>query len=395
MKGIKLISAIILFFVFMQESRSQNRIDNNDLITVSVTNNYSHKRELVLQDFMDVEYIALETNDDFVNQGVVLDIGKEFVLVKNSNRINDGNIFLYDRTGKAIRKINCKGQGSEEYISLYGTTLDEENREMFVNDILGKKIIVYDFYGNFKRSFKKRNEESSGFYKDIFNYDQNHLICYEENHRDIPFVIISKQDGHIVQEIKIPFKDKKFLGQIKKEGSNSQALVSVGPGPYYSLLPFNDDWILSELSSDTIFSLSPDNCLHPFIARTPSIQSMDPDVYLIVRMLTDHYYFMETIKNVYNWSTQNGFPKTYFMYDTNEQSFSEYTLYNGDFTTKKEIFLSIVKLVNKEIQSCYTLQAYQLVESYHARELKGKLKEIASTLNEESNPIIMLVKSKK
>ena len=31
---------------------------------------------------MDVEYIALETNDDFINQGIVLDVGKEFILVK-------------------------------------------------------------------------------------------------------------------------------------------------------------------------------------------------------------------------------------------------------------------------------------------------------------------------
>ena len=72
----------------------------------------------------------------------VLDIGNEFVLVKNSNRINDGNIFVYDRTGKAIRKINRKGQSGEEYISLDTVTLDEENKEMFVNDILGKKRCV-------------------------------------------------------------------------------------------------------------------------------------------------------------------------------------------------------------------------------------------------------------
>lgn len=43
--------------------------------------------------------------------------------------------------GKPCRKINRKGQSGEEYISLYTVTLDEENKEMFVNDILGKKIV--------------------------------------------------------------------------------------------------------------------------------------------------------------------------------------------------------------------------------------------------------------
>ena len=78
-------------------------------ITVDVTKGSYSKKELVLQDFMDVEYIPLETNDEFVNQGFVQAVGKEFILVKNYK--DDGDIFVYDRTGKAIRKINRKGQG--------------------------------------------------------------------------------------------------------------------------------------------------------------------------------------------------------------------------------------------------------------------------------------------
>ena len=104
---------------------------------------------------------------------------------------------------------------------------------------------------------------------------------------------------------------------------------------------------------------------------------------------------METIKNVYNWNTQDGFPKTYFMYDTKEKSFSGYTVYNGDFTTKKEIYMSATKPVNHEIESWYPLEAYKLVESYKKGELKGKLKEIAAKLDEDSNPVIMLIKHKK
>ena len=52
------------------------------------------KKELILQDFMDVEYIALETNKEFLNQGFVQDIGKKTILVRN--RIADGDIFVYD-----------------------------------------------------------------------------------------------------------------------------------------------------------------------------------------------------------------------------------------------------------------------------------------------------------
>lgn len=393
MKRINVALAIILFLAIAPESRGQKQTGGNDFITVNIVKNYSPKKELILQDFMDVEYIALETNDDFINQGIVLDIGKEFILVKNRNQINDGNIFVYDRSGKAVRKINRKGQSGEEYISLYTATLDEENKEMFVNDILGRKIVVYDLYGNFKRSFKHKNGTDSQFYSDIFNYDRQHLICYDEINKEIPFVLISKQDGGITQEIKIPFKEKKFLSQIRKTGENNgQAVIGAGPGRYYSIFPFNGNWLLSELSSDTIYTFLLDYSLRPFIARTPSIQSMNPEEGLIIRLFSDRYYFMESIKNVYDWDTQEGFPSKYFMYDTKERSFSGYTIYNGDFITKKEIYMSMIKPINHDIASWYSLEAYQLLESFKKGELKGKLKEITSELDEDSNPVIMLIK---
>lgn len=104
----------IFFLSILLITTGCKRLDQtaDDLITVDVTNNSFPKKELALQDFMDVEYIPLETNDDFVNQGFVQAIGKEFILVKNYR--DDGDIFVYDRTGKAIRKINRKGQGGEE-----------------------------------------------------------------------------------------------------------------------------------------------------------------------------------------------------------------------------------------------------------------------------------------
>jgi len=49
------------------------------------------KKELILQDFMEVEYIPLETTDDFITLGIVMAIGKEIILVRN--RVGDGDIF--------------------------------------------------------------------------------------------------------------------------------------------------------------------------------------------------------------------------------------------------------------------------------------------------------------
>ena len=186
---------IIILQIVNVESWSQRQVENVNLIKVDLRSNYSNKKEQIIQDFMDVEYIALETNDDFLNQGLVLDIGKKYMLIRN--QIRDGNIFVYERTGKALRKINRQGQGSEEYSMNLSVILDESNEEIFVNDI-GRKIFVYDIFGKFKRSLDLTKEGRTLFFSEMLNYDNNNLICYDDfTKENIAFFLISKQDGSI------------------------------------------------------------------------------------------------------------------------------------------------------------------------------------------------------
>lgn len=110
---------------------------SESLVTIDVKADYPEK-ELTLQDFMEVEYIPLETNDEFITQGSVKAIGRDYFVV--TNRINDGNIYMFDRkTGKGVRKINRMGQGAEEYAFINGIVLDEDNGEMFVNSASMKR----------------------------------------------------------------------------------------------------------------------------------------------------------------------------------------------------------------------------------------------------------------
>ena len=152
-------------------NRSASSVDN--LIRVDVMADYPEK-ELILQDLMDVEYIALETTDDFITKGAVKAIGKDIMLV--TNRGSDGEILVFDKNGKGLRKINRLGQSGEEYTQLTGLVLDEDNDEIFVKDNPARKIGVYDLLGNYKRSFKFTD---TSYYNYIFNYDRDHLICYK------------------------------------------------------------------------------------------------------------------------------------------------------------------------------------------------------------------------
>ncbi len=388
MKTLIFIETILLL---VMTSCGSDNTSTDGFITVDVTkSSYSPKKELVLQDFMDVEYIPLETNDEFVNQGYVNAIGEKYIIVTNYRE--DGDIFVYDRNGKAIRKINRKGQGGEEYISCLKIILDEENEELFINDFLARKIKVYDLEGNFKRSFKQKQEGDTQFYGEIFNYDKNNLICYDECNADIPFLLISKKDGSITREIITPFKEKKlFIQLLRYEGGTRAA----GPGPYSRITPFKGNWILLEPSSDTIYTLMPDCSLRPFIAKTPPVHTLDPEFYLILKLVSDRYYFMESIKNVYDFRKEEGFPKTYFVYDTQEKDFFSYIIYNGDYSYKRELYMVMFTPINAKGELWATIDAFDLCKDYKEGKLKGKLKDIAAKLGEDDNRVIMLVKPKK
>ena len=391
MKRSTTISAAILLVMFGFIGCNESRRQSEGLIIVDVTNTDYPIKELILQDFMDVEYIALETNDDFINQGFVQSIGQKIIVVKNG--INDGDIFIYKRkTGEAIRKFNHKGQGAEEYVAISGIVLDEDKYEMFVTDNVTRRMLVYNLDGKYLRSFKF---QKNAMYKKIYNFDKQNLICYNFNSSNDgqSFAIISKQDGSITQEIQIPFEEIKSIYIFLRDEAND---MTYGAAPYiYPIIPVpNNNWILVEPSSDTIYSYSSEYEMKPFLTRVPSIQSMNPEVFLLPSVVTDRYCFMEIVKKEYSFSTGKGFPSTFLMYDRQEKSIFRYTVNNADYSYKNIVNM-VLSPESSEVAFYHKIEPSGLVDSYKKGELKGKLKEIASKLDPEDNPVIMLIKHKK
>lgn len=385
MKRIRTILAVILLVIFA--GCGNNKHSNDNLIIVDVSKSYP-KKELILQDLMDVEYIALETSDEFLTQGVVQGVGKKYLVVKN--RINDGVIFIFDRkTGKGVRKINRQGQGPEEYAGINKIIFDETNGELFVQSP-GNKIMVYDLYGTFKRCLSFSMEISS-----VFDYDKDNLICYDmsdyyskgEDRSKSYHIIVSKSDGSITKEIFIPFKT--INTPIITEGDQVVA------GYFNQLRPSYDNWILMDTSSDTLYSYTPDGTLSPLVVRTPSAHAMEPEVFLCMGIHTDRYYFMEAIKNEFDFETGNGFYINELMYDKEENAIFQFKVYNDDYAEKTTVAMTAGSM-NREIERATNIGAFRLVEAYKKDKLKdGKLKEIASRLHEDDNPVIMLIKHKK
>ena len=121
-------------------------------------------------------------------------------------------------------------------------------------------------------------------------------------------------------------------------------------------------------------------------------------MFLTMGVNTGRYCFMQTIGKEFNFEKGRGFPTTDLMYDSREKAVFKPIVLNADYTTRKRVDL-ISRLGNEEVAAYETLSADRLVEAYGKGELKGGLKgglkEIAAGLDEESNPVLMLVKHKR
>ena len=371
--------------------------DSDGLIRVDVSKSYP-KKELILQDLFDIEYVPLETTDEFITTGNVRAVGEKIIVTKNNGRL-DGDIFLFDRTtGKGILHFDHLGQGGEDYTNILEILLDEKQGEIFVNNHYSRKVVVYDLEGNFKRSWK---HNSDTFYDQIGCFDEDYLICHdsgwEKSANESPekrdyFMFISKQDGKTTS---IPLLYDRKISQL--------VWSSEGKAMNYprnkELFPYLGDWLLMETSSDTIFRIGKGLDLKPFIVRTPSVQE-GREFLLYPGIYSNRYQFMQKVKMEYDFQTREGFPRTDIAYDKIENKVYEAVVYNGDFLEKMPMKLGvnifILNIFNNEgVSFTETLYAPDLVEALNDGKLRGPLKDIASKIDEEDNPVIMIAKYKK
>ena len=344
------------------------------------------KEERILQDLFEVKYVALETTDSFLTRGFIEAVSQHFLITYD---YNEGCLSLFDRTtGKGIRQIKRQGQGPEEFTSPSNVIIDEKREELFISDYSLRKILIYDMKGNFKRSFKTVDEN---YYTELLDYDDGHLLAYKSpagpHDESSCHLLISKQDGSLTKEIRFP------IDQVETPIFTHGKLTST---PFFYLTaPYGERWALTVTSSDTIYSYDADGNASPLIVRSPSIHGMDPQVFLYPTILTDRYYFLRAQKKEFDLETMKGFPTQMLLYDTQEKKLVEYTLINADMEDGPSINFYSIRPLGCDALGALTLQAPDLIEAREAGKLKGKLQSITERLDEESNPVIVLLEEKR
>ena len=360
-------------------------VEKDEFVTLDFTRSYPEK-QLTVQDFMDVEYVALETNDEFITRGLLADISDHYIVMQN--RVDEGDIFFFDRqTGRALWKFNRKGKGPGEYSSMMAVLLDEKRGELFVNDNGSRKIHVYDIHGEHKRSFSYP-EKAQFIY--MYNFDDDNLIFYNidglfsngEKREGRTFqIVLSKDDGSVTDNIFIPF-DLIRSPVIIHDGNPLVLILHV-------IDPYRDGVLISDTSSDTIYHYTQQRELKPYMAKSPDHAD---DFFLTTGVMTRDYSFMEVNKREYNQG--QGFPQTTLLYDRKEQALYTPEVINADWPDGNKVSM-FANVFNRDVTVVETLDAADLVEALDEGKLQGSLLEIATRLTEDDNPVLMIMKEKK
>ena len=351
--------------------------DRQQIITVDVTKIYPES-EYVLQEVAEVEYLPLETKDDFLIDYVrVLYMDDKEIFIGNR-----GGFFTYDRiTGKALRSFNRQGNGGQEYPFILKLTYDRENEEIGILTP-GNRVCVYHPQGGFKREFSVPMGT-----REMYQLDKCRLLIDREIDTLLrPFSVISQQDGSELDKIGVSIPSK------------IQRPVRVSPDGQIVMVMFieqiqgsGNKFLLSNVSADTVFSYTLDGVITPVLVRTPSVQKMDPKIILLAGTDYGRFFFF----NTEHFGDDPGIPAQKLAYDRHTGEIVAPHFTDAGYTTKKEVSLPVRNTAQiTDGWLVIGIPADQLCEAYARGELQGRLQEVAAGIKEDDNPVLMLVRFK-
>ena len=359
-------------------------------------------RKIDIHDIADVEYIPLETTENSL-----IGVSRAFISDKyivTSEGFSGRNVYFFDYTGKLLWKFDKKGSGPGEFSYLNLVVVDFDMEECYIYDINKREILIYSFIGEYKNSIllKEVGEGLAGYtaFTTMLNYDADFILGYDSApvlflHKltDIrsPYYLISKKDGSYHS---LDLEIRNGLSNQIYNGKNER----IGYLYHFPLLQNGSECWISELSSDTIYSLI-DRKLVPIAIQTPSIHSCTPPLTIFPNGFTDYFLVFNVVslfadeknpQRPYNESET-------LVWNRCLNKIESWEIHNSDIlSSTHSIHIPVTNINYSTIKNCgfFSYGPEGLIKHYKKGELKGRLKEIAANLREDDNNVIALVKYK-
>jgi len=385
---------VILSFLLMGSLSLNSQSKTGALPAIDVLKNYPRK-EFILQDIAKVEYIPFETNDKALMGRTlkIFYISDDYIIAAN---INEGDVFVYNGNGKWKYSFNHKGQGPREYVRANSIAFDEKAKEVFICEWYSSnpKILVYAENGTYKRTLPIPPK----FHPNLYNFDDETLLVYDEygvfSMEDFsrrPYLFMSKKDGRFTDSLNIHLPVRISNASVwKGEHNGEQATFSRMIGISYNR-SYGKNFLIADWSADTIYRLTPRKELQPMIVRKQPMQSTNPKILISNFLATDKFILLGVHSMDYE-AIRNGqsIDQKQLMYDFKTGEVNEYRLKNKDISSSTN---TMIRDAITPGNTGITLYDASLLHDLNKKgELRGDLKELLKTLDEEDNPVLVKIK---
>lgn len=145
----------ILVIVFLNNCKidtnnnnSRNKVDNKSIETISVKLKTAKKYDFKIVDSSEISYTKLSTSP----KCLIGRIDKFYIYNDQFVFISDNKLFMFNKNGKFLFKLNKTGKGPHEYITLTDVYI---NKSGIINilDKKGRKILKYNSSGKHLKTF--------------------------------------------------------------------------------------------------------------------------------------------------------------------------------------------------------------------------------------------------
>ncbi|MEY8707663.1 6-bladed beta-propeller [Bacteroides faecichinchillae] len=393
------ILGIILLTLLLSCTGPSSQSLSNELIEIDVKKEYP-KKDIVLNDIAEITYIPLETNDSSVmHPNFEMSLSTDIIIAGDNFQ---SKLFFFNKKGSYLGGFKrCCGQSGEEYNRLSLFTVDYTQKELYVYDrFFLSRILVYDFSGNFKRRIRLPKQV---WLRHLYVYDDKNLIGYSkwswhgkfDGKSDIveqnPYYFIDRQTG-AMRPVPITIK-KRICDDVKfrDEKTGEIMLTSLYMDP---MLKTKDGFIIADPSLDTVYHYVNNVLIPVAIFKNRDMEENLVDLHS-VKFCTDRYLLLEVQKKEvdYDHKTLVEHPNRLLFCDRETQEISEATLYISDKISKLRTDSYDVSEVPDNM--FVTLFAVDYLKwLLEQGSLKGELKKIAESLDEEANSVMMVARFK-
>lgn len=307
-------------------------------------------------------------------------------------------VYCFSKNGKLLSTISNKGRGPREYLGLYDMTIDEWNRELLLYD--GTKVLFYDLNGNFKR---QRRIDLFG--KNVSVIDSSGTLVFNQGNtlynNDLSFNIIAVDNNNVIQA---------------KLRSFNETDSRIDLRPWFYLSQYNKKTYYIEAYNDTIYQINNKTVFPKYIMdygkfSTPIERREKIELGKEIRNSEEMNNMITVIQN----------DSTIFVLNSNKNSFI-YTFYDIKSGLSRSvktigndlIFPSITAMFPKgsfeDKHFIVPIDPYSLHANYRSivknsskieldkflQDTKTRnMMQILSNTNENSNPVLAIIKVKK